>query len=759
MGEYAVVGKSVPRIDAPTKALGEAKFTADLGLPGMLYGKILRSPHAHARILNIDTSKAERLPGVKAVVTGKDALPYKWGVFAYTRDQQLLPIDKVRFIGEEVAAVAAVDEDIAREALELIDVEYEVLPAIFDPVSATQDGAPQLHDEFPGNLSVRISVNEGDVDRGFRESYHVREDTFSCVEENYCQLEPYAVLANYDSTGVDIWCPNAGPHMKSRPLSTALGIPTSDVRVRKVFIGGHFGGRSEVSPADYITALLSKKARRPVKVVYTREETFNCVRQVHASTLTVKTGVAKDGAIVAVDMKIILDGGAYASTGPIATSVGYQAWEETYRMPNLRYEGRKIYTNKPPRGMHPHVSSCVFIGLEGQLDMIAEDIGMDPMELRLRNAIFEGYVTPTQTVITSCGHTETIEKAAERAGWKEKRGKLPPGHGIGMASASVMSGFPMGIRGGSAAFVKFNEDGDVTVISGVVDNGQGNDSMLTQIAAEELGLPMNMIRVVSADTSVTPSDQGAYSQSSTLLGGGAVKEAAADAKKQLFEVAADMLEASKEDLESREGRIYVRGTPDKNISIGRAVRTALSKNKTIMGKGYRWPSVDPKREWVKNPRGQLGSAFSFGAAVAEVEVDLETGRVKLLNMVAAHDCGYPINPQAVEQQIERSAVESGVKGAILERHLWDNGQTLNSNFLDYWMPTTLDVPHIDPIIVITNDAFGPFGAKEGGMSLAMSACGAVANAIYNATGLWIKELPLTPDKILKALEEKRATES
>ncbi len=754
MPEYSVIGKRMPRIDSAAKALGEAKFTADLALPGMLYGKVLRSPHPHARILNIDTSRAEKLPGVRVVVTGKDAIPYKWGVFPYTRDYQLLPVDRVRYYQEEVAAVAAIDEEIAREALDLIRVAYEVLPAVFDAEEALKEGAPQLHDDKLGNVSVRIFVDEGDVEGALAASYLVQEDRFSSPEENYCQTEPYAVLANFDSSGLDIWCPNAGPHMKARPLSTALGLPTSQVRVRKVFIGGHFGGRSEISPADFIASLLSQKARRPVKLVYTREESFNCVRQVHACSMLLRTGVDRDGKITAVDTKIIMDGGAYASTGPIAGSVAYLMWEETYRMPNLRYEGIRAYTNKPPRGMYPHHPRVAFAGLEMHLDALAERLGMDPLEMRIRNAVSEGYVTPTKTVIHSCAETETMLKAAEAAGWKEKRGKLPPGRGIGMGCGAVISGFPMGIRGGSAAFVRFNEDGDVTVISGVVDNGQGNDSMIAQIAAEELGLSVSNINLVTADTSVTPADQGAYSQSSTLLSGGAVKEAAADAKRQLFEVAADMLEAKAGDLEARDGRIYVRGAPDKYVATAKVARTALSRNHTILGRGFRWPTVDPKRDWISNPRGQIASTFSFGTAIAEVEVDQETGRVKLLSMIAAHDCGTPINPMAVEQQMQRSAVEAGPQAVLLEKHIWNKGQNLNANFLDYWFPLSVDVPRIEPIIVTSNETFGPFGAKEGGLSITVAMVGAVANAVRNATGVSITELPFTPDVVAKALANK-----
>ncbi|MGZ3614247.1 MAG: molybdopterin-dependent oxidoreductase, partial [Thermodesulfobacteriota bacterium] len=511
VSDYSVVGKRVSRTDSVPKVTGETKYSADLYLPGMLYAKVLRSPYAHARILNIDISRAEKLPGVRAIITGKDAIPYRWGVFAYTRDMQFLPTDKARFFGQEVAAVAAVSEEIAQEAVNLIKVEWEPLPHVLDPEQALLEGAPQIHDDKPGNVSVRIFVNEGNVERALAESYLVENGRFSSPEESYCQLENYAVMANFDSTGLDIWCPNAGPHMKARPLSNALGIPTSDVRVRKIAVGGHFGGRSEISPADFMTALLSRKARRPVKLVYTREENFNCVRQVHSSITHSRVGVDREGKITALDIKVIMDGGAYASTGPIAASVAYIMIEETYKFANLRYEAIRSYTNKPPRGMYPHHPRTTYAGLELQLDALADKLGMDPLEFRVKNAVHEGYVTPTRTVITSCAEVETMRLAAEKSGWKEKRGHLPPYRGIGMGTGAMISGFPMGIRGGSAAFVRFNEDGDVTVISGVMDNGQGNDSMIAQIAAEELGISLDKVKVVTGDTSVTPSDPGAYS--------------------------------------------------------------------------------------------------------------------------------------------------------------------------------------------------------------------------------------------------------
>ncbi len=755
MAEYAVVGKRVPRIDSVEKVRGEAKYTADLTLTGMLYGKILRSPHPHARILNIDTSQAEKLLGVKAVVTGKgDAIRYDWGVFPYTRDWQLFPIDRVRYIGQEVAAVSATDEDIAQEALGLIKVEYEPLPAVFDPEEAMKEGAPLIHENKPGNICVHIKIDAGEVDKALAEADLVLEGSFRGAEEDYCQGEPYAVLASFDSTGVDIWCPSAGPHMKARPLSSALGIPTSKVRVHRIYIGGAFGGRSEIQPVDVIACLLSRKAKRPVKIVYTREENRNCIRQHVGWATQLKIGFKKDGTWTVGDFKTIVDGGAYASTGPIAVSVPYMEMETTYPLKNLRYDGYRVYTNKTPRGMHPEQNRAFHVAVEQHLDMAAERLGIDPMELRLKNAMTSGFTTATGARITSCGFIECVQKAAEAARWKEKRGKLPPGQGIGIACGSVMVGFPMGIRGGSSAFIKFNEDGDATIISGVVDTGAGNESMVVHIAAEELGLPMENIKLVSADTGICPLDQGAYSQTATLISGGAVKEAAADAKRQLFEVASRMLGAKPEELEAHAGNIYVKTDPKRSQPIRRVVINALANNITIMGRGYRWPDIDNDREWVTNPRGQFATTYSYGCSIAEVEVDKDTGKVKVLNMIAAQDCGYPINPMALEQQVEGGAFSSGIQQGLFEKILWDNGQNLNASYLDYWFPTALDVPNIQTVIVTTNDPYGPFGAKEASLAVRMSMFAAVANAIHEATGIWLNEAPFTPERVLEALEKK-----
>jgi 4-hydroxybenzoyl-CoA reductase subunit alpha len=756
MEKFSYIGKDTKRIDAACKATGEALFAADLALPRMLVGKILRSPHAHARIVAIDTAKAEKLPGVKAVITAKDTCGDKWGVFKYTQDQQFLPTEKVRYVGEEIAAVAAVDEDTALEALSRIEVTYEVLPAVYTIEDALAPGAPQLHDVYPNNINVHVVIDVGDVVKGFTGSYLVREDTFTAPEDSYFQGEPYAVAAQFDHAGnLEIWMPNAGPHLKAKPLSNVLKIPLNKVRVRKITIGGAFGGRSEISPADVICAFLAKKAQRPVKIVYTREENTVCTRQAHSMITKIKTGVDKEGRVVARDITCHMDGGAYSSTGPIATSVPFLCMEQAYRMENVRYNGYRILTNKPIRGMFRTHGRAFACGVDIQLDMIGEAMGIDPLTMRLRNARQTGDTTPTKSYVASCGLTETIEKTGKMSRWTEKFGKLPPYHGIGIGCNSVQTGFPMGIRGGSQAFIKLNEDGGVTVITGIVDNGQGNDHMIVQIAAEELGLTPDDVQLITADTEVTPSDPGSYSMCETFIGGNAVRLAAQDVKKKLFRIAAAEFGVREEELSARNRKIFVTNNPQQTMSIAKAVRIALSRNESISGEGSYWPNVDAKREWVKNPYGQLSETFSFGTVICEVKIDPETGQVEVLEVTASQDVGYALNPKVIEGQFEGGVAMGGQGGMLTEYLQWHEGRVLTPTQLGYLVPLAIDMPKINDIIVETIDPKGPYGAKEAGMSVAMSAAQAYCGAISNAVGVSFHEYPITPDKILKAIEEKK----
>lgn len=759
MTDYTLIGKRMPRVDSRAKVMGKAKFTADLNLLGMLVGKIKRSPYAHARIINIDTSKAEALPGVKAVVTGKDTEGVKWGVFGYTRDQQFIQVEKVRYIGDEVAGVAAVDEDTALKALDLIDVTYEELPAVFEPMASIASETELIHEEFPNNINIHVNIDTGDVDENFEKAHYIREDTFVAPEDSYFQAEPYAVVANFDHEDcLEIWCPNGGPHMKSKPLSNSFKIPLHKVKVKKVSIGGAFGGRSEICPADYICALLAKKTGKPVKIIFTREENTIATRQGHAMITTHKTGVDKEGRVLARETTCYLDGGAYSSTGPIAVTVPFLSMEQAYRMESVRYNGYRVYTNKPIRGMirvHGRGFAC---GLDTQLDMIAEHLGIDPVEMRLRNSRQPGDYTSTKSLVSSCAMDETIHKAVERSGWKDKWGKLPPFHGIGIGTNSVQTGFPMGIRGGSQSFIKFNEDGEATVMSGVVDNGQGNDNMLVQIAAEELGLLPEDIHLVSADTETTSSDPGSYSQVSTFVGGHAVKIAAQNCRKKLFEVASKILKVEPDKLAAKNRLIFVKDDPETSVPIKKVVRVSLLNFNSVNAEGGYWPKVDMKREWVSNPYGQMCEAFSFGTTIVEVKVDPDTGQVDVLNVVACQDLGKALNPLVLEGQFEGSVAMGGQGGMLTEYHEWFNGRCINPTMLDYKLPLACDMPKIENIIVESNDPIGPYGAKEAGMSIAMSAAQAYSAAVSNAIGVYMDSFPLTPDKILTAIKEKALKE-
>jgi 4-hydroxybenzoyl-CoA reductase subunit alpha len=756
MSDYNIIGKRMPRVDSRAKVMGKARFTADIKLHGMLVGKIKRSPYPHARILNIDTSKAMALPGVKAVVTGKDTQGVKWGVFGYTRDQQFLQTEKARYIGDEVAGVAAVDEDTALKALDLIEVEYEELPAVFDPMDAMASDSELIHEDFPDNINIHVNIDTGEVDENFEKAHYIREDTFTAPEESYFQAEPYTVVARFDEDEcLEVWCPNGGPHMKSKPLSNSFKLPLHKVKIKKIAIGGAFGGRSEICPADYICALLAKKTNAPVKIVFTREENTIGTRQGHAMITTHKTGVDKEGRVLARETTCYMDGGAYSSTGPIATTVPFLSMEQAYRMGSVRYNGYRIYTNKPIRGMirvHGRGFAC---GLDTQLDMIARHLGIDPVEIRLRNSRQPGEYTSTKSFVDSCAMDETINKAVEKSDFKNKWGKLPEFHGIGIGTNSVQTGFPMGIRGGSQSFIKFNEDGEATVMTGVVDNGQGNDNMVVQIAAQELGLLPEDIHLVSADTETTSSDPGSYSQVSTFVGGHAVLNAAAKCKKELFKVAAKVLKVDPEKLEAKNRLIFVKDDPEKSIPIKKVVRISLLNFTSVNAEGGYWPKVDMKREWVSNPYGQMCEAFSFGTTIVEVKVDPDTGEVEVLEATAAQDVGYALNPLVLEGQFEGSIAMGGQGGMLTEYHEWHEGRCVNPTMLDYKLPLACDMPKINNIIVESIDPKGPYGAKEAGMSIAMSAAQAYSAAVSNAIGVYMDSFPLTPDKILAAIKNKK----
>ncbi|MBI4319591.1 MAG: molybdopterin-dependent oxidoreductase [Chloroflexi bacterium] len=756
--DFAVVGKPMARVDSPVKATGEAMYIEDFILPRMLYGKILRSRHAHARVLNVDTSRAERLRGVKGVVTGKEIPRKTYGIVPKAHDEYALAIDKVRYVGDDVAGVAAVDEDTAEEALSLIRVDYELLPAVFDPEESMQPGAPRIHD-VENNVSARIVKNFGDIEQGFRAADFVREDRFYSQAINHAPMEPHGAVAQWDASGkLTLWSSTQIPFFLRRNLAKALDVPESTIRVIKPYVGGGFGQKLDMFAKDFATAWLARKTGQPVKITYNREEVFASTRQRHPMVVYVKTGIAKDGKITAQHCRLYADGGAYNSTAPLIITVAAYFMMIPYMIENLRFEGYHVYTNKPVGGaMRGHGIPQIRFAAESSLDMVAEEAGIDPVALRLKNALKANEPHPAKYEILTCGLTECIEKTAAAVKWQEKKSRREFGRGVGIACSSFPSGLNNMSHIGSGAIVKIQQEGAVTLLSGAADIGQGAESVLCQIAAEELGVRLEDIRITAADTELTPLDPGTFGSGVTLRAGNAAKLAAADAKRQIAEVVAEKLEVSPDDLVFRDRRVSVKGSPEKGMTFLEALKTVqyADKDMPIVGQGfYHADCVEPTT--LLTSEGNFSPAYSFMAQAAEVEVNQETGQVKVLNVTTAHDCGFALNPLAVDGQLEGSVV-GGMGHALLENVEWNDGVIMNPSFLDYKMPGALDAPEvITSIPVETFDPNGPFGAKEAGEGTQIPVCPAITNAVYDAIGVRIKELPITPEKILRELEKRTA---
>ena len=755
--ELNVVGQRLPMHDAAAKAKGTAQFTDDLTFPGMLHGKILRSPLAHAKILHIDTSKAEKLPGVKGVVTGQDIPDRLYGIVPKARDEYALARDKVRYIGDDVAAVCAIDPEIAEKALELIKVDYEELPAVFDPFEAKKDGAPVIHKGIKNNTSFAIKKEFGDVKKAFAESDAIFEDTFFSQAVNHAPLEPHAALAQYDSLKgeMTIWSSTQIPFFLRRNLSNTLQIPESKVRVIKPKVGGGFGQKIDMFAKDFCACWFAMQLGKPVKFVYNREEVFISTRQRHPMYITVKTGMKKDGTILAQKFKSYADGGAYNSTAPTMMALSCFFLMIPYKVPNLFYEGYHVYTNKPVGGaMRGHGIPQARFAVERQLDLMAGRLGLDPTEIRIKNSIHAGEPHSAGFIINTCGFSESVKKAADAIGWKEKRGKLPFGRGVGLAGASFPSGVSNMSHISSGAVVQIGRDGAVNVLSGAADIGQGAETVISQIVAEELGVLLEDVRITAADTGITPLDPGTFGSGVTVRAGNAARLAALEAKEKLFEFVAEKLEANPEDLVARNREIFVKGSPGTIMSMKDAIKGYQYADlpMPIVGRGSWMAPADEPTTLFKQD-GNFAPNYSFMTQAAEVEVDLITGQVKLLRMVTAHDCGRPINPMLVEGQLEGSVV-GGMGQALYENVIVEKGQVMNASFLDYGFPTFLEMPEIEAIEIETDDPIGPYGAKEAGEGTQLSPAPAIVNAIYDAIGVDFMELPITPEKILKALEEK-----
>lgn len=773
MDKLSYIGKSVPRKDGPAKVSGRAEYTVDVSLPGMLCGKVLRSPHPHARIVSIDTSKAERLRGVKAVVTAKDSLKIKHGFVQtgrYPADQYPIAVDRVRHVGEEIAGVAATDESIANEALALIKVEYEILPAVFDPEEAMKSGAPEIHPSHPKvmepfkNIGGKTETSWGDVEKAFEDSYIVREDRFVTHLRTHAYMEPQAIVASYDHSGkLNVWVSSMGTFLKRSKLANTLGLPYGNVRVLKTYVGGAFGGKVDLFNHEYIASLLSMKCRRPVKIVYSREEVFKGARHGQPLIVELKTGVAQDGTILAHQVRTINDSGAYRGSGVVVIFLAWGFLMAPYKIPNLKYEGYSVYTNNlvrcPQRG---HGAPAMRFAVESQLDMIAEQLHMDPLEIRLKNARRPGDILPNKDPIKNFGLVQCLEGVTRRTNFAEKHKKAEEEkkrgskikRGVGIGVCAYMGGSLI-YPNSSSVIVKLNDDGGVSLITGAVDLGQGAETILSQIVAEEMSVPIEDIQVYSADTETTTVDIGSWISGLTWVTGNAAKHAGEDAMKKLLQVAAEALDADPGEIEARNKEIFVKGAPDRKISYKDAIAWGIQKKRgdSIIGVGhFRTMKDEPNHPSLATTRGRWTENYSSYAQVAEVEVDTETGIMKIMKVTTAHDCGFPLNPMLVEGQIDGQV--SMAQGHVsYEEVLEDKGAVVNPSFLEYRIPCALDMVETDYLDVITEQYKKDkhYDTKEVGEGYVAGTIAAVANALYNATGVRLKKTPFYPHRIFEGL--------
>jgi len=757
-----VVGRRVPRIDAPDLVTGRATFTDDIRLPGMLYGKILTSPHAHARILRIDTSRAVALEGVKAVLTAVDVPDTFYGVSPARYDEQVLAKDRVRYVGDEVAAVAAVDEATCLRALKLIDVEYEALPAVFDPFEAMADGAPQLHDHprFKNNINTRVEWHFGDVEAGFAEADVVREHTFTGNRTYQTPMEPHCAVAQWGpGERLTLWTSTQVVHYVQHQLSRLLEIPEGDIRVVMTHCGGGFGGKAEVTPLEICAALFSRRTGLPVKMRYTREEMIRHGRGRHKQYVKMKIGVKRDGTITAVQEEAVLEGGAYSSFGVVAVYYAGAMVPTLYRIPHFRYDGYRVYTNLPACGaMRGHGCPHPRFAFEGVLDLLADDLGMDPIELRLKNAMRPNSRTVNELDVGSCELEVCLCSVRERSGWNEKWKKLPPGRGIGVSCGGFVSGAGYPIYRSkfphSNAVIKVSEDGEAaTLFVGEADIGQGSNTVLSQIAAEAMGIGYDAMRIVAADTERTPRGLGTYSSRVTLMGGNACRMAGEDVKQHVLSTAAEMLDVPADGLDAEDGRVFVRDDPARAVPWADAAARYFSEHGPLVGKGWYSPPEGLGGDF-KGATVGTSPAYSFSACVAEVEVDRDTGKVTVLKLTDAHDVGTAINPMAVEGQTEGAGVMMLSEGLLEDVMFDDQGRINNPTLHDYLIATSCDAPEIDTTIVPSYEPRGPYGAKECGEGSTLPVIGAIANAISDAIGVRVSELPITPDRIRSLLRER-----
>ncbi|MCX5832794.1 MAG: xanthine dehydrogenase family protein molybdopterin-binding subunit [Deltaproteobacteria bacterium] len=756
MSDLTMVGKKITKRDAPLKVTGGATYIQDLKIPGMLYGGILYSKYAHAKILKLDTAKAERLPGVVAVITAAD-VPNNFRI-GIMKDNPPLKTGRVRSTRDEIAAVAAVSAEIAAAALELIEVEYEELPGIFDPLEAMQEGAPLVHEEMKSNiLKMPWKLICGDVEAAKKESAHVVSDTFRTQWVTHCCLGTSGCIAVLDmSNNLTMYSNTQIPSLAQNDYFEALatfGFKGRRVRVIQCAIGGGFGSKLDTYAYEYIAILLAMKTRKPVKLVFSREEEFFATSPRQCTITKISQGCDKDGRLTFREMEMVLDNGAYTSWGATTPSVMMMPISSLYKVPNIKYVAKCVYTNNTySQAMRGYGNPQATFAIESSLDQLAEKAGIDPYELRFRNANEPGELTPQNFKVTSCGMKECMAEVAQRLDWKGKKGN-GKGRGVGMASLIHVGGGARVYKSdGCGTIIKMDDHGKVDVLTGATEIGQGSETVLAQIVAEVLGVAIDDINVINNDTDVCPWDVGAHASRSTFVAGNSALGAAQKIRKQMLAVAAKNLGVDPAALDIKNGVVFSTQDKEKSIPLSKVLRKVhyAPGGNMFTAENFYDP---PNENFDKDFKGNLSVAYAYGVHGVEVEVDRETGQVKILNYIAAHDVGKAINPMLLEGQIYGGGL-MGIGYALGETMIYEKGRLKNGNFLDYKMPTAKDVPPVQAVIVETDEQAGPFGAKGIGEPGLVPTAPAIANAIYDAVGVRIRDLPITPEKVLRALQEK-----
>jgi len=755
-GKFSVIGQSLPKIDAWAKVTGETRFADDLALPRMAYAKLLRSPHAHALIKRIDTVRARALPGVYAVITGHDLPRVKFGILPVSQDEEALCVDKVRMVGDAVAAVAAVDEETAERAARLIDVEYEPLKPLMSIQESLANPDVRIHEYGDGpNIHKAVALQFGDVETAFSGSHLVREDVFFFEGNTHLPMEQHAAVAHWGPDGkLTLWSSTQTPHYVHRLLGKILDVPQAHVRVVAAPVGGGFGGKLDPFAHEIAACKLSQLTGRPVKIALTREEVFYVHRGRHPVLMWIKTGFTRDGAITGMHFRSWLDGGAYGSYGVASTFYTGALQTVTYKIPVYKFEGARIFTNKPPCGpKRGHGTPQPRFAMECQIDKAAEQLGLDPADMRRGNLAEPFTKTANHLTVSTIGLGECIDRVVEASGWREKRGKLPPGRGMGIACSSYLTGAGTAIYWNdmphSGVVVRADRSGLVAILCGATDIGQGSDSVLAYLVAEVLGIQPMDVRVHPADTDLTPVDLGSYSSRVTLMAGNAAIQATTRLRDRIFEAAARKLEVTPDRLAARDRRVFVADEPDKGMTFAEAVVLGESMHGVLAFPG----SYAPPKRAGKYKGGGVGPSpcYSYSACVVEVAVDAETGEVKPTEIWIAHDIGRSLNPLLVEGQVEGS-IYMGLGEVLMEEQVFRKGVHKAPSMLEYKSPTTLETPEIHTILVETDDPEGPFGAKEAGQGPLLPVIPAVTNAVHDAVGVRIDETPISPEKVLKALE-------